>query len=226
MNIYPSILTDSLTEAQSQLDRLLELPQGQFGSGVVQFDIIDGYFVDNVTLTPIDLVDLNMEGLSSDLHLMVEEPMDFVYEAIELRESLPIRSIIAQLERMSSQQDFVKEVKANGWQVGLSLDLHTPVTEIEDQLWSELDMVQIMTIEAGFQGQEFEKIGWEKIEEARDKRSSLGLSFELIVDGGVEQSHLSKLARLGVDGVAVGSALWQASDLASALNNFHRQSQD
>lgn len=220
MNIYPSILTDSLAEAQSQLDRVKELPEGYLESQTIQFDIVDGFFVDNLTLTPLDLPELDLEGLSCDLHLMVEEPLDFVYELIEIKEEVEVRAVIAQLERMTSQIDFVKEVKAQGWKAGLSLDLHTPVSAIDEEVWSELDIVQIMSIEAGFQGQDFEPIALKKIAEVRDRRAAQGLGFELIVDGGVKEALMQDLAEIGTDGVTVGSGLWLADDMGQALANY------
>ncbi|HKY73932.1 MAG TPA: hypothetical protein VJ246_01315, partial [Patescibacteria group bacterium] len=56
--IYPSILTDSPSLVQKQLNLVLGLVQG------VQIDIIDGEFADNTTVTPVDLQTLTFGSLS------------------------------------------------------------------------------------------------------------------------------------------------------------------
>ena len=123
MKIYPSILTHDLEVAQEQL----ALSQELSGVDTVQFDVIDGYYVDNLTLAPTALAELEYGELKVDLHLMVNEPLDFVYEARDMAKQLPVRAIIAQIERMSDQMSYVEEVRRNNWQVGLSLDLYTPL---------------------------------------------------------------------------------------------------
>ena len=98
----------------------------------------------------------------------------------------------------------------------MSLDLHTPIQELEDYL-AELEIVQLMAIEAGFQGQEFQDIVLKKIQMTKSK---IKKHIELIVDGGVKLEHLEQLKQVGVDGVTVGSGIWQAPDPTQAAIDF------
>jgi len=113
---------------------------------------------------------------------------------------------------MTSQTAFVEQVKSVGWQVGLSLDLFTPADSIDAEVWSKIDLIQVMGIEAGFQGQEFANLALEKILEIRQILKKAELGTLIMVDGGVKLSVLSSVIKAGVDRVMVGSALWQASD--------------
>lgn len=210
MNLYPSILTGSKHEAQDQLLWIAAYPK----ITTVQFDVIDGQLVDNVTLTPIDFADLDFGELSIDLHLMTEEPLDFVYEAVAEQKNFMLRSVIAQVERMSSQAHYIEAVKHNNWQVGLSLDLFTPFDAIDDESWFHLDIVQLMGVELGFQGQPFQKSVLEKIKDLVALRSKVGREFEIIVDGGIKPELVDQLEQAGADGIVVGSALWQSADQA------------
>ncbi|MEN8253151.1 MAG: hypothetical protein ABFQ62_02105 [Patescibacteria group bacterium] len=220
MNIYPSILTDSLQVLQKQLD----LVKNNSNIEVVQVDIVDGQFADNLTITPLDLLDADFAGLKIDLHLMVEEPMDYVYEVVSVKKQLPIRAILSQVEKMSYFEDYIEEVKKHDWKVGLSLDLHTPLEEVKEVL-STLDILQIMTIEAGFQEQDFQEQALEKISvEGRPDSDWKNQNIELIVDGGVKLKHLGQLKKLGIDGVSVGSALWQAEDIQKIIQEFSKAS--
>ena len=216
MNLYPAILTGSITEAQAQIKSVAPLPNIRS----VQIDIIDGLFADNVTITPADLAEIDFGELSCDLHLMTEEPLDFVYEAIDQKSQVPFRAMIAQVERMSRQADFLQIVRSNTWQPGLSLNLYTPIEAVDEDSWQNIDIMQLMAIEAGFQGQQFAATIFNKIKEVKEKVHQLGRDIELIVDGGVKPEHLAELQTAGVDGIAVGSGLWQAKNLRATVATY------
>lgn len=213
MNLYPAILTGSIPEAQAQITSVASLPNIRS----VQVDIIDGLFADNVTITPTDLAEIDFGELSCDLHLMTEEPLDFVYEAIDQKIQVPFRALIAQVEKMSHQADFLQTVRSNTWQIGLSLNLYTPIETIDEASWQTIDIIQLMAIEAGWQGQHFAPTIFNKIKEVKEKTRQLGRDVELIVDGGVKPEHLVELQQAGVESIAVGSGLWQAEDLQAAV---------
>ncbi len=213
MNLYPSILTSSIEEYQQQLSFAVNSQVVK----VIQVDIIDGLFADNSTLTPLDLVNVNHGELEIDFHLMTEEPMDYVQELISIKGHLPIRSVIAQIERMSSPQSYLKEVKVQGWKAGFSLDLYTPVSAIDVDCWDDLDIVQLMTIESGFQGQEFSGRALEKLTEIHQHSQS---EIEIIIDGGVKADQLPLLNEKQVGGVTVGSGFWQTSDPVAAIQQY------
>ncbi|PIR61871.1 MAG: hypothetical protein COY81_01095 [Candidatus Pacebacteria bacterium CG_4_10_14_0_8_um_filter_43_12] len=217
MKIYPALLSDSRSELQRQLDLIGQQCSSELVS-LVQVDVIDGKFADNVTLTPSDLPDLNWGDLQLDIHLMVEEPLDYVYELIDVKNQLPIRGVIAQVERMTNRDLFLEEVEKNGWLPGLSLDLFTPVDELETQVPHYLKIIQIMAIEAGFQGETFKPVALEKIKTLKPLANQLGL--ELIVDGGVNQASIGQIAAAGANAVAVGSALWQSASISDTIESL------
>lgn len=216
MNLYPSILEPSIERAQQEIVWVA----GFDTIRTLQFDIIDGQFIDNLTITPSDLLELDLGEFSCDFHLMTEEPLDYVFELIEHQESIPTRAVIGQVERMSSQAVFLETVKKNNWQTGLSLDFFTPLESIDDDSWSQLDIVQLMAIEAGFQGQEFQERIFEKIKELNHLQKLYNRDWEVIIDGGVKPHHLKLLQAAGVEGVVVGSGLWQAEDLEQAVAEY------
>lgn len=216
MTIFPAILTDSLSVAQEQLTIAQDLPDVE----TVQIDVIDGRFADNLTITPADFAELEFGELSCDLHLMTEEPMDSVFELIEYRKVVPARAVIGQVERMSSQQFFLEEVAKHEWKPGLSLDLYTPLEAIDDESWQYLEVVQLMSIEAGFQGQAFNERVIEKIAELHAQARKFETSIEILIDGGITPTTIKLVEGHGIDGVAVGSALWQAADKQALIKTL------
>jgi len=214
MYLYPAILTDSIDLFTKQI----ALAQSLDGVEVVQIDVIDGRFADNLTISPIDIIGFDYGELQLDFQLMVEEPLDYLHEIIEYKQQLPIRVVIAQVERMSSQQEFIEQAKDEKIKTGFSLDLFTPISAINKEMFAELDVIQLMSIEAGFQDLKFDKRVFEKIKELNQIKKDQQLHFELIVDGGVKQAQLGALNRLKVDAVAVGSWLWKNEKPQSVVN--------
>jgi ribulose-phosphate 3-epimerase len=148
---------------------------------------------------------------------MTEEPIDYVRELVEIKDELPIHAVISQVERMGSQSEYIQELKAQGWKTGLSLDLYTPVSAINKNTWQDLDIIQLMTIESGFQGQKFKQNALEKIVEIKKQAKK---DIEIIADGGVKLEQLEILAKHQVSGVAVGSGIWQTNDPIAALHQY------
>lgn len=216
MKIIPAILTDSRAVATKQIG----LANNDDRIELVQLDIIDGWYADNLTLTPADFAELSFGQLQTDFHLMTEEPLDYVFELLEYRDHLPIRAVIAQIERMSSQPTFIDQVKKTGWLVGFSLDLFTPVESIQSTELEQLDVVQLMSIEAGFQGQEFEMSILNKVRELEQIKKTKGFKFEIIVDGGIKQEQITLLRQTEVFAATIGSGLWQAADFSQTLDTL------
>lgn len=225
MQIIPSILTDQSDVVASQLQQVLDVSE-DYELERVQFDIIDGEFADNITVTPLDLPQFEFGDLEVDLHLMTLEPLDFVYEAMEIKELVPVKRVIGQIEKMSSQELFVEEVKKQNWLPGLSLDVYTPLSEISLEALEDVRVLQIMGIQAGFQGQDFNEYTYGVIDEARALIEKVNPTIELIVDGGVKPTHLARLLELGVDAVAVGSVLWKAASIEEGLDSIYNELAD
>lgn len=216
MKIIPAILTGSASTAERQLsevaaDGRLEL---------VQLDVIDGWFADNLTLTPVDYSQISFASLEAEFHLMTEEPLDYVFELLEYQHQIPVRSVIGQVERMSHQTEFIQQIKGSDWQAGLSVDLFTPLESLEPEALLKVDVVQLMAIEAGFQGQELVDTVFEKITELQELREALQVQFTIAIDGGVKVGNLARLKQAGVDAACVGSALWQSASFTTALDDL------
>ena len=209
IKIYPSILTDSVEVLQKEATSI----QSSKLFNILQIDVVDGIYADNFTLTPVSVLDLNLPAKwQLDFHLMVEEPMDYLIEIFDHPKKGSVRALIAQIEKMSHQVDYLEEVKKHGFKAGLSLDLYTPIQEIEEDAWDSLDIIQVMGIEAGFQGQKFSDTALKKIETLKLILATRKQQIELVVDGGVKIANLAAIIKAGVDSVTVGSQLWQSDN--------------
>lgn len=199
MKIYPSILVDTSEKLQSEIDRLAQLAPPP---SVLQLDIIDGEFADELTIELSAARQVDWQRFQYDIHLMTIEPAQFLEEVWGDKR---IRTVIGQIERMSDMNQFIHDVQEGGWQAGLSLDVFTPIEELETVDVQSVFAVQLMGNQAGRQGQTLHEGIFDKLNSLVALRSDMGASFEIIVDIGVNTETFSQL--IGADAGAVGSAL-------------------
>lgn len=205
--IIPAILEDNPELVAEQIDRLRQL---QPPPEVIEIDIIDGDFASNLTLDTEQLAELETEPFQVDVHLMTFDPTDFVYQIRQgMERGQEIRTVIAQVERLHSFQEFVEEVQANHFQVGFALDLYTPVEAIDELYWPEIQLVSVLGGKAGQQGQKFQQQTLEKVKELAQLKKEQGLNFEVRVDIGMDTDTIPLARAAGADSFAVGSALKQ-----------------
>ena len=212
--IVPSILSDSLDEVQTQID----LVATQTKLHRVQVDIIDAEFADEITITPIDLLHIDLKGLEIDIHLMTNDPINDVVECSQIP---GIKTIIAQIEHMDSQKAFLEHVKSFGIGAGLSLDLYTTPEELDPTVLAHLSVMQVMGNRAGKQGQHFagEQV-LEKIKTIAAARTALHADYLIAVDIGMTPENAKLCFDAGADMVTPGSYLWTAPDLTAAIEAY------
>ncbi len=199
--IYPAILSDSPDFVQQEMERFARLqPRPQ----AVQIDIIDGQFADEITVEAGLVRELETHGLPVDLHLMTVEPAQQLEEIWGNRQ---VRTVIGQIERMSSVADFLADVREGGWYSGLSLDIFTPVETLESESLEGVSVIQLMAGEAGKQGQALNDHVYDKIAQLKNLRQSLDLKFAIFVDIGVNNETAKKLWTAGADALVAGSYL-------------------
>ncbi len=209
--IIPAILESSVFAIQEKVKRLKVV-----GVERIHVDIIDGMFTDNLTPDAVDLFDIDFGNLAVDLHLMVEEPINMIDDAEALRKQVSALRVIAQVERMSNQMEFIRESRKAQCDVGFALDLYTPISSIESDLLARVDCVLVMSVKAGFSGQQFQDSVIGKIQEIRTR----GFQGDLIMDGGEDPTHIQMTKKAGATSFAVTSFLWEHTDIREALKDL------
>lgn len=208
VQIIPSILTNDPNEARELIARCEGIVDR------VSVDIIDGKFAANKTIEPDMFFDIDTT-LKLDFQLMVEEPINWVEKCVRGGGD----RIIGHVEKMSDQIAFVSKVQEVGAQVGLALDLPTPISAIEPTILTNLDAVLVMSVPAGFGGQEFDKSVLTKIVELDEIRSRDNTPFRIQDDGGVVLSEIDDAHFAGADEVSIGRRLFEG-DLADNIKKF------
>lgn len=182
MQIIPAILTSDIEEFNNLLARVSVTKK----YNRVQIDFIDGEYTKNKTLLPSE-VNSNQK---MDAHLMIVEKNLQEY----LKDRNKFDRVIVQMESISRPEDFDC----------LALDIHSPIEAIKPYL-PKLKLVNLMSIEPGFGGQELDPAIFRHLSYLSNLRNLGHLSFLIAVDGGVEKKHLDKLEETGADEVVVGA---------------------
>ena len=191
--VVPSVLTSDPAELEMKI-RILE----RFAD-VIQIDIMDNQLVPNISIGVEDVQKINTEA-SLEMHLMVKYPVKYIEP---FARAGAFRAIF-HVECDDDVVDVIEEIKRFDMQPGIALNPPTPVEEIIPFLES-VDVVLVMGVNPGFQGQKFIPEVLSKVKIVKEIRPEIIVE----VDGGVNSETGSALVDAGVDILNVGSYLFK-----------------
>jgi len=176
VKIIPAVQVATVEDLKKRLSEVEGLVER------VQIDIVGKEFANNEGIKVEDLIEVGV-GVALDVQLMVKEPIKYLNRC----DVVGVERVYGHIEQMSDMQEFVSQTTDMGMEVGLALDIHTPVKAIKEVLLY-LDGVLLMSVEAGFSGQGFMAEVLDKIEEVR------GWEFkgDICVDGGLDKKGVHK----------------------------------
>ena len=182
------------------------------------FDIMDGHFVKNITLSP-DIAKAMAPAcdIPQDFHLLVNHPGDFIDMTADAVQSLTDRGIIClispQAEVISGEAfRMIDHIKARGLKAGVVLNPETPMCMIESYM-HKLDIITFMSIDPGFAGQKFIPESLERARTVREKLDSLGRrDVPIEMDGGIGPANAAEVIRAGVQMLVAGSAVFKSEN--------------
>jgi ribulose-phosphate 3-epimerase len=184
----------------------------------LQVDVMDGHFVPNISFGPgIVAAAAKASGLPVDVHLMVEEPANFLKAFAAAGAGL----ITVHAEARNAAA-CVKKIRKMGLRAGLALRPKTPLRKIVPLL-ADLDLVLVMTVEPGFGGQAFIPEMLPKVKAARALIGRSGRAVWLQVDGGINAVTAELAAGAGADSLVIGNALFKAPSPAAFLRGLRKK---
>lgn len=193
--VVPTILATTADEYKAMLEKAAKV------SDRVHIDICDGQFADQKT---INLAEVHVpEGVSVDLHLMVQDPVSLLDTAISLHPNL----IIFHAESQADFKPMIDHCHMLGVQAGLALLPQTDPQSLAD-LIVHVDHVLVFTGTLGHNGGSFNA---EVLPKAQDIRR-INPNIDVSIDGGVTDANASLAAIQGVNIFYVGSAIQNAED--------------
>lgn len=216
LQIAPSVLPADFARLGDEV-AALELA----GVDLVQWDVMDGRFVPNLTFGPDVIASVRSHtSLPFEAHLMVLEPLDLAPRFVDAGCS----RLIVHVEACTHLHRTLEAIASLGATAAVALNPATPASAIAHVL-DLVDLVLVMTVNPGFGGQAYLASMEPKIAEVRRMIDEAGLadSVDLEVDGGIGPSTIAGAAAAGANVLVAGSALYRDPDgLGHAVDELRR----
>ena len=194
------------------------------GVDLVQWDVMDGQFVPNLTFGP-DVIAAARKHCSVpfEAHLMVLTPDELAPRYVEAG----CERLIVHAEACPHLHRTLGNINALGARAAVALNPATPPSAVAHVL-DLVDLVLVMTVNPGFGGQRYLATMEPKIAEVRRMLDAAGLadSVDVEVDGGIGPDTIGGAAAAGANVLVAGSALFRDPDgLAHAVADLRERAE-
>ncbi|MCU1397798.1 MAG: rpe [Acidimicrobiales bacterium] len=185
----------------------------------IQFDVMDGQFVPNLTFGPDIIASVRKHSsLPFEAHLMVLTPDAMASRYVDAG----CQRLIVHAEACTHLHRTLGHVASLGAKAAVALNPATPADAVAHVL-ALVDMVLVMTVNPGFGGQSYIATMEPKIREIRAMIVAAGLddAVDVEVDGGIGPETVAGVASSGANILVAGSALFRDPDgLAHAVSDL------
>lgn len=208
IKVAPSILSadfGKMAEAVQNIEK--------WGADWVHCDVMDGVYVPNITFgMPMVKALRKYTDMFLDVHLMITRPEKYVGQFCDAGADL----VTFHPEASEDVEGALNEIKSKGVKCGLVVNADQPFSVAEPYL-DRIDLLLIMTVQAGFGGQSFKEDCLEKVRRGAEIKRKKGYSYEIEIDGGVSPANIERCKDAGGTVVVAGSAVFKAEDPAAAV---------
>ena len=198
IKIAPSILSADFANLERDV-RLIK----KAGAHYVHIDVMDGIFVPNISIGPPVIKSLRKVcDMVFDVHLMINEPVRYIEAVADSGADI----ITVHLEACRDIQVTLNRIRDLGVKAGISIKPETGIDGMLGYL-EQIDLIQVMTVNPGFGGQDLLPHTLDKIKKLRHIIDNRNLKTEIEADGGVTLDNAPALIDRGVDVLVAGSAI-------------------
>lgn len=198
--LVPSVYAANYMNLREQIDCL-----EQAGVNWIHVDIMDGHFVPNMAFGPdfVRALKFNTD-LKLDVHLMIDKPERMIREFAESGAD----RITIHYEACGNPEETLREIHALGIRSGIALKPSTDLEVLTTEMWDEIDILQIMTVQPGMKGQHFITEMLDKIHMAKMQIAEREKDICIEVDGDITKDYLKKVLEAGASIAVVGKAIF------------------
>lgn len=214
VQIIPSVLPADWANMGADCKRLEDA-----GVDRIQFDVMDGAFVPNLTFGP-ELIKAcrKYTNVPFETQLMcqeknVDEMLPAYVDATKGPNGEP-GVVIVHVEACTHLHRVLTRIRDLGGSPSVALNPHTPAEMVESVL-DKVDHVLVMTVNPGFGGQAYIPTMVDKIRKLRTWCVDRGYDYDIEVDGGVKANWtIAECADAGANCFIAGSGMFAYDDLS------------
>ena len=211
--VAPSLLSADFSRLGDEIRRIENA-----GADWAHIDVMDGVFVPNITIGPAVIGSVrNVTKMPFDVHLMITDPGRYIRSFADAGADM----LTVHVEAEGNMTAVLKNIRDLGLKAGMTLNPKTPI-HVLDKYLDMLDLVLVMTVQAGFGGQQFQEIGLSKIEYLREYSDAHNPGLEISVDGGINADTGKRCVDAGATVLAAGSYLFRSKDMAEEISKWQR----
>ena len=156
-----------------------------------------------------------------DVHLMISEPIRY----IEAFAKCGVDGITVHVEACKDLEATLDKIKEQNMKCAVAINPDTEIEEITHVL-EKVDMVLVMTVNAGFGGQKLIPYTLDKVREARNLVKQSGCKTDIEVDGGINLENVEEAMDAGANIIVAGSAVFKGEiekNVEAFLEKLQRQ---
>ncbi len=212
MLIAPSVLSadfGNMAEAVRDVKAL--------GGDIIHCDVMDGVYVPNITfgMPMIKAIRKNTD-LPVDVHLMITKPERYVGAFCDAGADI----VTFHPDASEDVQGALDIIKSKGKKCGLVVNADVDF-DIAVPYLEQIDLLVIMTVQAGFGGQSFKPECLDKVRKGNKLRKENGYKYLIEADGGVFEDNITICKEAGVDIAVAGSAVFHSKDPRKTIETMH-----
>ena len=146
VKVAPSILSADFSKLDTEIKDVEKA-----GADLIHVDVMDGHFVPNITIGPLIVKAARKSTqLPLDVHLMIENPDNFIKAFANAGADI----ITVHVEACAHLHRTVQLIRSCKVSPGIVLNPATPLSAL-DNILDDVDMVLLMSVNPGFEGQSF-----------------------------------------------------------------------
>jgi ribulose-phosphate 3-epimerase len=209
--IAPSFLASDFLKLDQECKMVNESEAEWF-----HLDVMDGRFVPNISFG-IPLIEHIRKATTKicDVHLMIEEPEKFT----EAFKKAGADILTVHIEACRNLHSNIQQIKSLGMRAGVAVNPHSPVELLNDIL-QDIDLVNLMSVNPGFGGQQFIPHTLQKIRNLKRMIRERGLEVQIEVDGGVTVENAVSIVNAGTDILVAGNSVFKSADPKAVIHKL------
>ena len=211
VKIAPSILSADFARLGEQVQEA-----ERAGADYLHIDVMDGQFVPPISFGALVVKAIRpLVRIPLDVHLMVQAPDRYLQEFADAGADI----ITVHVEATIHLHRTLESIRKLGVKAGAALNPATPLVALDEAL-SQLDLVNLGTVDPGFAGQSFIDSVYTKIGRLRVLLDGQAHPAELEVDGGINETTAPRAVGAGARVLVAGSAVFNSK--GSVADNYRR----